>query len=323
MPPVGDSLTPQPQPLGWRTVRPPSPPSPSSPPLPPLPPLPPSPLVTLPPPLASPPTPPPPPPPAPDADSHTPPLQAPPLQGVPSGSTGFVQAPLDLSHVPARWHSSIAVHINALPPQTPAVHASLSVHGLASSHAAPSAFIGYEHTPLTGLHAPKSWHASGGGQTTGAPALQTPAWHVSPCEHAFLSSHAAPSFFEGFEHAPVLGLHTPRSWQESRGAHITGLAPTHTPSWHVSTMLHALLSLHAVPSAFAGFEHIPVAPSQVPAIWQVSSGMHITGAPPVHTPAWQVSLWVHALLSLHADPLTFIGVEHMPVAGLQTPWVWH
>jgi len=37
------------------------------------------------------------------------------------------------------------------------------------------------------------------------------------------------------------------------------------PEWHVSFWVHALLSLQVAASAFAGFEHVPVAGSQVPA----------------------------------------------------------
>jgi hypothetical protein len=35
----------------------------------------------------------------------------------------------------------------------------------------------------------------------------------------------------------------------------------------VSTCVHALPSLHAVPSALGGFEQIPSAGLQVPALW--------------------------------------------------------
>jgi hypothetical protein len=47
-----------------------------------------------------------------------------------------------------------------------------------------------------------------------------------------------------------------------------------------------------------------------------------TGFWPVHTPAWQVSVWLHALPSLQPVPSAFAGLEQ-PVAGLHTPAVWH
>jgi hypothetical protein len=43
------------------------------------------------------------------------------------------------------------------------------------------------------------------------------------------------------------------------------------------------------------------------------------GAPGVHAPAWHVSVPVQPLLSLHAAPFAFGGLEHTPVALLQTP----
>jgi hypothetical protein len=39
----------------------------------------------------------------------------------------------------------------------------------------------------------------------------------------------------------------------------------------------------------------------------------------VQIPAWQVSVWVQALPSLHTVPFGSIGFEHKPFAGLQVP----
>jgi hypothetical protein len=72
----------------------------------------------------------------------------------------------------------------------------------------------------------------------------------------------------------------------------------------------------------AGLVQAPVAGLQTPATWQASEAAQLTGEAPVHTPAWQVSLWVQALPSLHAVPLGAAGVEHTPVAGLHTPATW-
>ena len=79
------------------------------------------------------------------------------------------------------------------------------------------------------------------------------------------SLHAVPLAFAGFEHAPVAGSHVPARWHWSCAVHVTGFAPTHVPAWQVSLCVQALPSLHAVPFDFAGFEHAPVAESQVPA----------------------------------------------------------
>ena len=40
------------------------------------------------------------------------------------------------------------------------------------------------------------------------------------------------------------------------------------PAWQLSPVVQALLSLQGVPFAADGFEHAPVAGSQVPAVWQ-------------------------------------------------------
>ena len=79
----------------------------------------------------------------------------------------------------------------------------------------------------------------------------------------------------------------------------------------------------AVPSAFAGLEHVPVAGSQVPASWHWSLAVHTTGFEPVHVPLWQVSVWVQALPSLQAVPFGLAGLEQVPFAGLHVPASWH
>src|SRR4051794_32052610 len=45
--------------------------------------------------------------------------------------------------------------------------------------------------------------------------------------------------------------------------------------------------------------------------------------PPTHAPAWQESVWVHALASLQVAPSAFAGFVHTPDAGLHTPASWH
>jgi hypothetical protein len=51
--------------------------------------------------------------------------------------------------------------------------------------------------------------------------------------------------------------------------------------------------------------------------------VHVTTAPPPHTPAWQVSPMVQALPSLQAVPLGLGTLEQVPVLGLQTLGWWH
>ena len=64
--------------------------------------------------------------------------------------------------------------------------------------------------------------------------------------------------------------------------------------------MQALPSLHGVPSVAGGLEQSPVEGLQVPATWHWSLAVHTTGLAPTQLPAWQVSVWVQALPSLHA-----------------------
>jgi hypothetical protein len=72
------------------------------------------------------------------------------------------------------------------------------------------------------------------------------------------------------------------------------------------------------PLVLGGFEHAPVAGSQVPATWHWSRAAQVTGLPPVQIPATQVSACVQALASLQDEPSALAGFEH-PVDGLQVP----
>jgi len=83
------------------------------------------------------------------------------------------------------------------------------VHGLPSSHAAPFAFAGFEHTPVAGLQTPTAWHWSWAVHTIGLLPVQIPAWQASLWVQALPSSHPTPSALLGFEHAPVAGLQVP------------------------------------------------------------------------------------------------------------------
>ena len=51
--------------------------------------------------------------------------------------------------------------------------------------------------------------------------------------------------------------------------------------------------------------------------------MQVTGLPPVHTPAWHVSVWVHALPSLHVVASGLFGLLHLPLAESHVPATWH
>src|SRR5262249_45958660 len=93
------------------------------------------------------------------------------------------------------------------------------------------------------------------------------------------------------------------------------LVPLQVPDWQLSVWVQALPSLHALPSALDGFEQVPVIESHVPALWHWSLAVQVTGLVPTHVPAWQASVWVQALPSLHAFALLLVKT-HWPLAGL-------
>ena len=83
--------------------------------------------------------------------------------------------------------------------------------------------------------------------------------------------------------------------------------------------MQELPSLQLDPSGKLGLEQVPVLVSQVPAAWHWSLAVHVTGLDPVQAPAWQVSVWVQALPSLHAVPSARLGLEQVPVLVSQVP----
>lgn len=101
------------------------------------------------------------------------------------------------------------------------------------------------------------------------------------------------------------------------------VAPVQTPTWQDSVTVQESLSLQTAPSLFAGLEHMPVPMLHVPASWHWSSGVHTTGAPLMHAPFWQASPTVQAFRSLHDVASGLFPNEHVPLAGLHVPPVWH
>jgi hypothetical protein len=91
------------------------------------------------------------------------------------------------------------------------------------------------------------------------------------------------------------------------------------PSWQLSPVVQALLSVHDAPSGLLGLLQLPVAGLHTPGSWHWSWAWQTTGIEPVQAPVTQVSTVVQALLSLQVEPSDFGGLLHAPVAGLHTP----
>jgi hypothetical protein len=241
------------------------------------------------------------------------------LHVVPFATVGFEHVPVVGLHVPGPWHWSLAVHVTGfVPAQVPAWQVSVRVQALPSLHVVPFAAGGFEHAPVVGSHAPATWHWSLAPHVTGFEPVQVPPWHMSVWVQRLPSLQDAPSAAGGFEQTPVNGLHAPATWHWSLAAHVTRFEPVHLPAWHESVCVHALPSLHVVPSAADGFEHMPVNGSQTPATWHWSCAAHATVPPPWQIPFWHMSFWVHALPSLHDPPL--VGAQVPTDPGTLQAW---
>ena len=95
--------------------------------------------------------------------------------------------------------------------------------------------------------------------------------------------------------------------------------PLQTPFVHMSLVVHRLVSLHAVPFAFAGFEQ-PFA-VHVPGSWHWSVAGQL--AAPTQLPFTHWSAAVQVSPSLQVVPFALIGFEQVPDVGSHVPCVWH
>jgi len=87
----------------------------------------------------------------------------------------------------------------------------------------------------------------------------------------------------------------------------------HTPFWHTSPLVQALLSEHT--AVLLLYTHVPVLAVQLSSVQGLLSEQTL-GLPPVQTPLWQVSVWVQALLSEQLAPDAG-AYTHAPVWVLQ------
>jgi hypothetical protein len=154
------------------------------------------------------------------------------------------------------------------------------------------------------------------------PAAHTPERQLSPDVQTFPSSQGAPSGFATGMQLPEKPSQVLCWWHWSGGGQTTGFVPVQVPDWQRSVCVQAFPSLHLVPSGAFGFEQAPVPGSQVPATWQASCAVQVTGLP-TQLPAWQLSFCVQAFLSSQLVPSVLAGFEHAPVPGSQVPTLWH
>jgi hypothetical protein len=98
-----------------------------------------------------------------------------------------------------------------------------------------------------------------------------------------------------------------------------------TLGWHVSHVFVPFVApdethappIEQKPALSVGAEHTPVLVLHVPAVWQESGAVHVTGFEPVQAPLSQASVCVQAFPSLHDVPL--VTFEYADVLTLG----WH
>jgi hypothetical protein len=222
------------------------------------------------------------------------------------------------------WHWSLARHTTGFAPvQVPPWQVSVCVHALLSSHVVPLSALGFEQMPLVVSQTPTTWHWSLAWQTTGFAPEHAPSTQVSVCVHALPSLQVVPFGLGGFEQWPLKVSQTPTLWHWSLAVQLTGLPPTQLPLTQVSVWVHALPSLHVVPSVTGEVEQVPDVASQTYGLWHWSLVGQTTGFPPTQEPPWHWSVRVQALPSLQVVPFGALGFEQAPLAGSQVPTRWH
>src|SRR5206468_11962012 len=113
-------------------------------------------------------------------------------------------------------------------------------------------------------------------------------------------------------------------WHWSEAVHTTGFVPTQAPAAQASVCVHALPSVQGVPSTFVGLLQVPVAGSQVPAVWHWSEAVHTRGIVPTQAPAAPQAACVHALPSAQAAAAAWGGLLAVPAGRPEAPagWAW-
>jgi hypothetical protein len=173
---------------------------------------------------------------------------------------------------------------------------------------------------LVSLHTPVLHWSPDPLQSRGDPP-QTPAVHTS----STLQNN--PSSQEDASASGVSALQLPSSPFGSHEAELHwspadeqsgAWPPEHRPLWHVSAMLQAFPSLHAVPSAIDCAWHTSFFSLHVPMLHWSPDALQSCGLPP-QTPSRQTSSTVQNNSSSHAVPSSTGRASQAFVPSLQTP----
>jgi hypothetical protein len=155
-------------------------------------------------------------------------------------------------------------------------------------------------------------HALPSLQSRVAPAVHTPAWHVSAPLHTVPSAHDVPFVTARFTQ-PEAALQL-SDVQTLPSLQLSGVPAVQTPPWQVSAPLHTVASAHAVPLGRAVVKH-PMIGSQLSVV-QVLPSLQTGGVPAVQEPLWQVSSPLQRLPSAQDTPLASVGLLHTPAVQM-------
>jgi hypothetical protein len=230
-------------------------------------------------------------------------------QGEPLGAGAVWQPAIGLQESAVQALPSL--HVSGVPlAQTPLWHVSFPLQTFPSLHELPSA-TALLAQPKTGsqLSVVQAFPSS---QLSVVPPRQDPLWQVSLPLHTFPSAQDVPLSTGACAH-PVAGLQL-SVVQGLPSLQSSGVPVVQAPAWQVSLPSQRSLSAHDVPFA-SGLVWQPVIGSQVSAV-QAFPSLQSSGAPLVHTPAWQVSAPLQTVPSLHDVPL-ITGVLVHPNTGSQ------
>jgi hypothetical protein len=184
------------------------------------------------------------------------------------------------------------------------------LHTVASGQGVPFS-TGAVVQPLAGLQ-PSVVQTFPSSQVSGVPAVHVPAWQLSVPLQALASAHDEPFGSGVFPH-PEIEPHA-SAVQGLPSLQSSGVPGLQTPLWQVSVPLQTVLSSHDVPLG-NGLVEQPKTGSQLSVVQGLPS-LQVSGGPAVQVAAWQVSVPLQRLPSLHEEPLGSAGFWH-PETGSQ------
>lgn len=209
----------------------------------------------------------------------------------------------------------LSLHVRAVPVQAPPAQWSSAVHSLPSEHGLAS-LLACTQPPWMPTH----WSVVQGlpsaqntAPSTAAPA-QMPAEHLSDVVHTSLSLQAVASATL-VNTQPLAVLHV-STVHALLSLHATA-APAHEPARQLSSRVQRLPSSQPVPSVALLCQQPPLLLSQASPVHGLPSPQFRVPLPPVHVPAWQLSVVVQMSPSLQPAPLPTCVYAQAPFVGLQ------